>query len=266
MKTEKKGTVLAVGAHPDDVEFLCAGTLALLHAKGWQVEVATMTPGDGGSTTKSRKVISAIRKKEARASAALLDGSYRCLECDDILMMYDRSTLLKVIKLVRQVRPQIVFTMSPEDYMVDHEVTSALVRTACFSAGIKNIKTGNVKAFTSIPHLYYADPIEGKDLLGRAIHPTTIVDVTGTREKKEEMFLCHESQRSWLNAHHKLDDALASIRALSSGRGNMAGVPFGEGFRQHLGHAYPQGNILKKELGDLVHIVDAPPREDIRNA
>jgi LmbE family N-acetylglucosaminyl deacetylase len=266
MSNETRRTVLAVGAHPDDVEFLCAGTLALLHARGWIVECATMTAGDGGTTTKSREEISAIRKKEASASAALLEGKYHCLECDDIFITYDRPTLLKVIRLVRKVRPEIVFTMSPEDYMVDHEMTSTLVRAACFSAGIKNIETDEVAAFTSIPHLYYADPIEGKDLLGRAIYPTTIVDVTGTREKKEEMFLCHESQRSWLNAHHKLDDALASIRALSSGRGKIAGVPYGEGFRQHLGHAYPQGNILKEELRDLVHVVNSPPRDDIRNA
>ena len=104
MNIHTERTVLAVGAHPDDVEILCAGTLALLHAKGWKVECATMTPGDCGSTTRNRADISADRKKEAASSAALLNGHYQCLECDDIFIMYDRPTLLKAIKLVRQVR------------------------------------------------------------------------------------------------------------------------------------------------------------------
>jgi LmbE family N-acetylglucosaminyl deacetylase len=248
MDMHKTRTVLAVGAHPDDVEILCAGTLALLHAKGWNVECATMTPGDCGSTTRTRADISAIRKKEAATSAALLNGNYRCLECDDIFIAYDRPTLLKVITLVRQIRPAIVFTMSPEDHMIDHEMTSALVRTACFSAAMKNIQTDGIEPFPGIPHLYYMDPMEGKDALGRVVSPTTIVDISSTIGRKEQMFLCHESQLSWLTAHHGVDEYMDSMKALSTMRGKMVGVRFAEGFRQHLGHAYPQDDILIREL------------------
>jgi LmbE family N-acetylglucosaminyl deacetylase len=258
-------TVLAVGAHPDDVEMLCAGTLALLHAKGWKVECATMTPGDCGSTTRTRADISAIRKKEAASSAALLNGNYRCLECDDIFIAYDRPTLLKVIALVRQIRPALVFTMSPEDYMIDHEMTSALVRTACFSAGMNNIHTDGVEPFPGIPHLYYLDPMEGKDALGRVVHPTTIVDISSTIGNKEQMFLCHESQLNWLMSHHGVDDSIESLRLLSAKRGKMVGVPYAEGFRQHLGHAYPQDNILTQELSGYTWGLrpDTPPYESL---
>jgi len=249
-------TVLAVGAHPDDVEILCAGTLALLHTEGWRVECATMTPGDCGSTTRTRADISAIRKKEAASSAALLEGHYQCMECDDIFLMYDRPTLLKVITLVRQVKPAIVFTMSPEDYMIDHETTSDVVRTACFSAGMNNIDTDGIKPFLRIPYLYYMDPMEGKDALGNIIHPTTIVDISSTIGKKEQMFLCHESQISWLRAHHGVDEYVESMRRLSTMRGESVGVQYAEGFRQHLGHAYPQDDILKQELGGFVHRVE----------
>lgn len=258
MDMRNKRTVLAVGAHPDDMELLCAGTLALLHAKDWQVELATMTPGDCGSRTRSRAEISAIRRSEAAASAALLGGNYQCLECDDVFIAYDRPTLLKVIGLIRRVKPEIVFTMSPEDYMVDHETTSAIVRTACFSAGMKNISTDGSEPFPGIPHLYYLDPVEGKDILGNLIHPTTIIDISGTIEKKEEMFLCHESQRDWLTAHHGVDKGMQSMRALSMLRGSEVGVRFAEGFRQHLGHAYPQDNILKQELDGLAHLLNHP--------
>ena len=72
-------TVLSLGAHPDDAEFLCAGTLALLHKKGWNIHIATMAPGDCGTVQYSREEISRIRKGEAAKSAALLDGSYHCL-------------------------------------------------------------------------------------------------------------------------------------------------------------------------------------------
>ncbi len=253
MSSQPQNTVLAVGAHPDDIEILCAGTLALLQAKGWKVEFATMTPGDCGTTTLSREEISAIRKKEAAASAALLHGSYHCMECDDIFVSYDRPTLLKAISLIRRVRPEIVFTMSPQDYMIDHEVTSAVVQTGCFSAGIKNIDTGD-EPYLKVPHLYYFDPIEGKDRLGNDIHATTIVDISGTMALKEQMFLCHDSQLSWLKAHHGLDEYVASMRALATGRGKLVGAGYAEGFRQHLGHAYPQDHILRQALGDLVHL------------
>jgi LmbE family N-acetylglucosaminyl deacetylase len=265
MNSEKPRTALAIGAHPDDIEILCAGTLALLREKGWNVVFATMTPGDCGSTSLSREEISTVRKREAAASAALLNGVYHCMECDDVFVAYDRPTLVKVIALIRQVRPDIVFTMSPQDYMVDHEVTSTVVQTGCFAAGIKNIGTGD-EPFLSIPYLYYCDPIEGKDRFGSPIHPTTIVNVTSTMPLKEKMFLCHESQLSWLKAHHGLDEYVASMRALAAGRGSLMGVRFAEGFRQHLGHAYPQDNILQVELeglvslrGDTIGSVQSPP-------
>jgi LmbE family N-acetylglucosaminyl deacetylase len=225
-----------------------------LRDHGWQIEFATMTAGDVGSSTLPRKEISRIRKAEAAASARILGGNYYCMECDDIFVLYDRPTLLKVIKLIRQVRPKVVFTMSPQDYMNDHEVTSALVRTACFSAGIRNIKTSGAAAFLSIPHLYYLDPIDGKDTLGNRIAASTVVDISSTMQTKERMFRCHASQRSWLQAHHKIEDYVdSSLKQLSAMRGKEVGVPFAEGFRQHLGHSFPQDNFLEQELGDLVH-------------
>lgn len=90
-------SVLSLGAHPDDAEFFCAGTLALLRKKGWQIHIATMTPGDCGTVQYSREEISRIRRAEAAKAASLLDGTYHCLECDDIFILYDRPSLLKAI-------------------------------------------------------------------------------------------------------------------------------------------------------------------------
>jgi LmbE family N-acetylglucosaminyl deacetylase len=246
-------TVLSIGAHPDDAEFMCAGTLALLRDRGWEVHIASMAPGDCGTVQYSREEISRIRKGEAAAAAALLDGQYHCLECGDIFIMYDRPTLLKAIELVRKVRPTIVLTLSPSDYMVDHETASRLAQTACFCCGVVNVETPGAEPFEPIPHLYYMDPVEGKDNLGTEIKPGIVVDITDTIEIKTKMLCCHESQRDWLLKHHGMDEYVNMMRAFAEKRGSVIRRPFAEGFRQHLGHAYPHDNILRKELGNLVH-------------
>src|SRR5690606_38065105 len=247
MKSEVNSTALAVVAHPDDAELLCAGTLALLRDKGWRIEMATLTPGDGGTMTRSREEISTIRKREAAQAAALLDAGYKCLECEDIFVLYDKPSLLKVIELIRNIRPHMVLTMSPSCYMVDHEMTSKLVQTACFSAGMKNIETSSAPYFHT-PHLYYLDAMEGKDRLGQLVRPTTLVDITDKIDLKEKMLVCHASQREWLREHHGMDEYVIAMRSFSAKQGQLVGVPFGEGFRQHLGHAFPQDNLLANEL------------------
>jgi hypothetical protein len=74
-------------------------------------------------------------------------------------------------------------------------------------------------------------------------------------QTKEEMLCCHQSQRNWLLKHHGMDNYVISMKKLGEKRGEQIGSRFAEGFRQHLGHAYPQDNILKAELGDLAHVV-----------
>ena len=255
MSKDKK-TVLAIVAHPDDAEFTCAGTLALLKDRGWHIEMATMTPGDCGSAEHSREEISAIRRKEAATSAAIIGGNYHCLESDDIFIMYDRPTLLKTIALIRKTKPTIVLTMSPSCYMVDHETTSVLTQTACFSAGIKNIETEGIPPYHFIPYLYYVDPMEGKDKFGNEVKAGTIVDISEVMDIKEKMLKSHESQRSWLMAHNRMDEYTLTMKQLSEKRGAEISSTYGEGFRQHLGHAYPQENILKQELGDLAVVLN----------
>jgi LmbE family N-acetylglucosaminyl deacetylase len=253
MTTNK--TVLSLGAHPDDAEFFCAGTLALLAQKGWEIHIATMTPGDCGTVQYSRDEISRIRRAEAAKAAGILDGTYHCLECDDIFILYDRPSLLKAIELLRKVKPAIVFTTSPSDYMVDHEMASKIAQTACFACGVVNVETPGAEPFEPIPHLYYMDPADQKDKFGTGIKAGTIVDITGVMDTKEEMLCCHESQRHWLMTHHGMDEYVNIMKESSEKRGREIKSGFAEGFRQHLGHAYPHDNILKAELGDLVHIV-----------
>ena len=251
MPTNK--TVLSLCAHPDDVEFFGAGTLALLHQKGWHIHIATMTPGDCGTVEYSREEISQIRKGEATRAAAILNGQYHCLECDDVFIMYDRSTLLKAIRLIRQIQPSLVFTLCPEDYMLDHTNTGKLAMTGCFCCGLPNIRTEGTETFEPVPYLYYMDPAERKDNFGQEVKPQMVVDITSVFDTKKQMLNCHESQRNWLMVHHGMDEYTEIMKIGSEERGKIIGKTYGEGFRQHLGHAFPQDNILKTELEDLVH-------------
>jgi len=245
-------TVLSLLAHPDDAEFVCAGTLSLLKKAGWEVHIATMTPGDKGSAEHTREEISRIRKKEAANAARLPGATYHCLELEDIYILYNRESINRATSLIREIRPSIVFTSSPADYMIDHEITALITQTACFSAGIKNLEISETP-FEFIPYLYYCDPMEGKDKLGNPVNPSIYVDITSEIQVKEQMLACHESQRNWLLSHHKMDEYLLSMKRFSGQRGSETGVTYAEGFRQHLGHGYPQDNILKSILGEAVH-------------
>jgi LmbE family N-acetylglucosaminyl deacetylase len=243
--------VLAIFAHPDDAELMCAGTLSLLKKRGWEIHIATMTPGDKGTVEYSREEISAIRKAEAKKSAVLIEGTYHCLEFEDVYVLYNRETINAATALIRKIQPGIVFTASPADYMVDHEMTSLIVQTACFSNGIKNMEVDE-PTFEPIPYLYYCDAMEGKNKLGDPLPPAMYVNISDEISLKEKMLACHESQRNWLLKHHKMDEYIHAMKRFAEQRGNETGVKYAEGFRQHLGHGYPQENILKKELGDLV--------------
>lgn len=244
---------LAVMAHPEDAEFLCAGTLALLRRRHWQIHVATLTPGDCGSDELSPEQISGIRCVEAANSVALLGGAFHCLNCEDGFIAYDRPTILKTIALVRRIRPTVMFAHSPVDYLKDNEIASALARNAAFFAGVPNVKTEGVEPFRPVPHLYYVDAVDFKDALGQPIDPRILVDIGGEIDTKTQMLACHASQRHWLRRQHGVDEFINRMRAMSQTRGALIGARFAEGFRQHLGHGYPQSDLLAEELHDLVH-------------
>jgi LmbE family N-acetylglucosaminyl deacetylase len=143
----------------------------------------------------------------------------------------------------------VVLTHSPADYMLDHEMTSTLVRGAVFGAPAPNFfPDQGLPTLDAIPHLYYCDPIEGKDALGRPVQPDFRIDISGVIEQKAEMLAAHASQREWLLKHHGMDQYVQSMRDWSAHQGKAAGVAFAEGFRQHLGHSYPQDNLLGRVL------------------
>ncbi len=241
---------LAVLAHPDDAEFLCAGTLIRLRRElNWEIHISTMTPGDLGTAEFSAEEIARIRRAEGAAAAAVIGGHYHCLEERDLHVNYGEAALAKVTQLLRQIRPSVVITHSPKCYMLDHEMTSQVTRAAAFAAPVPLYLQGGLPPLERIPHLYYCDAIEGKDALGHELPPGFCVDIGSVIETKSEMLAKHASQRNWLLKHHGMDNYIESMRKWSAHRGSERGVAFAEGFRQHLGHSYPQDNLLGTLLG-----------------
>jgi len=252
-------SVLALFAHPDDAEFLCAGTLAHLANRGAKIHMVTMTAGDCGSTILPPAKITRIRQREAVRAAKLVKATYTCLEEKDLLVFYDGPTVKKVLELVRRVNPELVLTHSPVDYMVDHETASRLCQSACFAAMAPNFRTGarpRAKAPRRVPHLYYAQPFGGRDIFGNEIRPTLFVDISPTFELKERMLACHESQQAWLHAQQDIPRPSHPMREMAERAGKLSGFRLAEGFRQHLGQGFPQDDLLGKLLGDLVRPVE----------
>src|SRR5262249_57879237 len=103
--------VVSILAHPDDAEFLCAGTLTrLVREHGWQAHLATMTPGDCGSAELPPEEISRVRRAEGARAAGLIGAHYHCVEERDLLISYNERALEKVTRLLREVRPRVVLT------------------------------------------------------------------------------------------------------------------------------------------------------------
>ena len=253
-------TILAVHAHPDDVEILAAGALARLSATGHKVLIVSLTPGDCGSRDLSPEAVSAVRRREATAAARHIGAAYRCLEFHDLAIFNDDSSRRRVTELLRAERPDVVLTASPVDYMCDHEAASALVRDACFASSVPNYATSAASpapALPAIPHLYFMDPIAGVDREGRPVMADFYVDLERHFEIKQAMLAEHASQREWLRAQHGMDDYLLTMERWTREQGRRAGVVFAEGFRHYRIHPYPDTPLLEQLLEQVIRPVSS---------
>lgn len=257
-------TVLAVMAHPDDVELLCAGTLILLKRAGWDVHIATMTAGDMGSMKLGRPAISKIRRKEAAASAKLLGAGYTCLGFDDLAIAYGEKPKRIVTGLIRQVQPDLMILHSPDCYMADHTESTRIARESAFASTMPNWKASfngkPARACEKIPSILYADPVDQVDHLGRRVPARFVVDITTVIDDKEKMLAAHASQRSWLHEQHGEDEYLHWMRRHGADRaadfaleptvdGGHEPVKYAEGYRPHLGSGFPRKDYLTPTLG-----------------
>lgn len=221
--------ILAVGAHPDDIECMCAGALAKYAAKGHKIFMATATNGNCGSAILPMDEIARIRKKEAEASAAVIGAEYICLDYDDEMFFDEgRETRLKFIELVRYCKADVILTHSLRDYNPDHMLTGKIINDIAVMIPVAHIKTPSAPNDV-IPSIWHFEPS-----CGMGFNPTDYVDITDTYETKMQMLGCMESQKAWMAANYKtLEDEDAffkGVRIMAEFRGMQAGCKYAEGF------------------------------------
>jgi len=244
--------VLAVHAHPDDIETLAAGTLALLAERGVSVVIATLTAGECGSIADNPAETARIRRGEAKRAAELIAADYECVGLGDLAVFNDDASRRAVTELTRRVRPDIVIAAAPADYHPDHEAASQLTRDACFAASAPGYRTGEARPLEAIPHLYFMDPIGGRDREGASIAAEFGVDITPMMDLKRAMLEAHQSQKAWLLKQHGMTDFTAGMEAQSARRGRDFGVAFAESFRQYRNIPYPLDPLLQTLLGEAL--------------
>ena len=228
--------VLAVFAHPDDIEFVAAGTLLRLREAGWQIHYLNLSGGDCGSMTTSADEMRAIRAQEGRAAAAMLGAEFHESLASDLCIFYEERLLRRLAAIVRQVQPRIVLTHSPEDYMEDHMNTARLAVTAAFARGMPNFTTDpHVAPIAGDVAVYHAMPHGLCDGLRRPVVPDLFVDTTAMQAVKRQALAAHASQKEWLDATQGMDSYLDAGDAAARAVGRMSGrFHYAEGWRRHL--------------------------------
>ena len=193
------------------------------------------------------EAIAATRRKEGEAGGARLGGTYHCLEYRDFQVTYTSENVRRAIEIMRLVNPSLVITHPRHDYMVDHEQCHLLARMASFGFAAPNAAPGRPPVDARTPHLYYADPLEGRDpYTGELVEATAWVDVSSKIDAKTEALACHASQREWLRSHHGMDEYLEAMKRHGQMRGEAIGANYAEAFVQHRGHAYPTDDRIQQ--------------------
>ena len=216
--------VLAIMCHPDDMELCCGGTLIKYKKLGHDVTVCHVANGNMGHVSIKPDELKEIRRKEAIKSSELAGFKIVTTDIDDLTInSADVEQQKKVLKVIRDAKPDVIITHSPDDYCTDHVEVSKLVFKASFDASCPQFMPELGEAVAVTP-LYYADTDLGINFV-----PTEYVDITEEMNLKEKMFACHESQLVWLREHDGID-AIEEQRKLAASRGSQCGVKYAEGF------------------------------------
>ncbi len=217
--------VLAVGAHPDDLEILCGGTLARFAREGHEVVMCNATTGNRGSFVHTSEEIGRIRLEEARRAAAVIGAEHVTLGISDCeVNAADPEQKRLVVDLVRDARPDLIITHYPNDYMGDHDEISKLVFACSFFATLPLYETGK-QHHSAVTPIYHMDTV-----FGIGFEPTEYVDVGDVVDAKVAMLEAHDSQLTWLRDHDGID-VVDQMKTATRYRGMQCGVAYAEGFR-----------------------------------
>lgn len=232
---------VAISAHPDDIECLCAGTLLRLSDEGEHnlTSVVVSDGSKGAADGKQGKEIAAIRDREARAAAAVIGAEYRNLGFVDGELMDSMELRAAIVAELRSARADAVITLAPDDYSGDHIAVSQAVTAACQLAGACGWVQGGER-LPKVPVLYYMESVGGGGQ-----EPTIYVDITDVYERKLEALSCHQSQFALVGDSYGVD-LLEVAQITNAWRGLQSRVRHAEGFtacaswpRRHAGTHLP---------------------------
>jgi LmbE family N-acetylglucosaminyl deacetylase len=246
----------AVGCHPDDIEFMMAGTLIQLKEAGYEIHYMNVANGSCGTNQYDRDTIVRMRRQEAIDAAAIIGAIYHESLVDDLKVFYVPEILARMTAVMREVAPEIVLTHGPYDYMEDHVNTGRVAVSSAFFRGMTNADcepyvketAQNVTIYHSMPHCI-SDPLRNP------VIPDLYVDITSTMAVKREMLAQHRSQKDWLDVSQGndayLDDQAERGRIFGEKSGKF---DFAEGWIRHnsVGFCGPDDNPLVDALGDKV--------------
>ncbi len=219
--------ILAFGAHPDDVELGCSGTIAKEISLGKKVGIIDLTRGELGTRGSV-----AIRNSESEKATQLLGVSVReNLDMRDGFFVNDEANQLKIIEMIRKYQPEIVLCNAIQDRHIDHGKGSKLVSDACFLSGLRKIETkvNGVLQQAWRPKVVY-HYIQWENL-----QPDFVVNISGFIDIKMESILAYSSQFYDPNSDEpespiSSKNFLESVKYRAQDLGRIIGVPHGEGF------------------------------------
>lgn len=249
-------SVLAIAAHPDDIEFVMAGTLLRLKACGWDLHYFNLADGCRGSMTMDRPTCAATRLEEARRAADILGATFFPPICPDMEVLYSIPLLAKVAAVVRQAKPTIVLTHAPVDYMEDHENACRLAVSAAFAHGMPNFESDPpADVYLEPVTVYHAQPHGNRTPMGEVVRPDWIVDTTDVMDTKVAALEAHACQKEWLDQSQGMDSYVQTMRDLTGEVGKMSGkFQYAEGWRrrQHWGFCGPNDDPLASAIGPWI--------------
>lgn len=216
--------ILAVGAHPDDLELCCGGTLAKYASKGHKIGIVIMTDGATGSSHIPAKQLIPLRRREAQNSAALINADFFWLGFPDGKLEDNVEVRMTLNKVVREFNPDLIITHNPEDYISDHRITSKHVMDVGLWAHVGPL-IPEMPGTPAVPSIAFMDTLAGINFI-----PERYIDISDYFEMKKKMLSCHESQQSWLADYGGID-YMEIIEVSCRYRGIQSQVRFAEGFR-----------------------------------
>lgn len=227
-----KVDILAIGAHPDDVELSCSGTLLRHLAAGKSVGLLDLTRGELGT-----RGTADIRDREAREAAELMGARFRYnAGLADGFFQHDRESILRIVRVIRECRPEIVLANAVSDRHPDHGRAAKLIADACFFSGLVKIPTYDEQGS---PHERWRPRAVYHYVQDHDLRPHFVVDITEHMDRKIELVLAFRSQfynpeakeySKELSTPISGEDFINFLRAKAATYGREAGFQYGEGF------------------------------------